>query len=852
MFNVISRVKNAIVDFLTKTDTEDKPPLKVKAQTPAPIPAVQPGVTPTGTTATTPMPSTPCPAGKMWVEDGTGGWVCAGPGEVTKKALIHKYDPNELKMFGEIDQIKDLVRNKYQIGLNIEEAKELLAWLKDQEFTQDFANSDTDYFYAITSWLKSKGWTVQGTKRTADITSILEPLLPEIEKQINTKVPLEEIKNFIIEKVGERKINEEDKRKIKYNVEKLQTPDNLLKYLYNSILKYEGHGVISTKNLISIKIGQKVKIIKDLIYSPKYGGILPKEEYAGSQYWEEDNSGKKSSMYLKKGTIMTALEDGSLDQVEFEGGGHNTSLEKNWFTRLNEGHGVVSKQIKEQGRQIGLKEIVKDKYKVELNDKEVESLFNFLEDQDVQSTDEFYFNEIENWLKRKGRKGQLSSYITEGIEAGAEETLNNDNVFDWTIETFNANDICKRTGLPDDADLLEHKEEISQSFLPSYEEQIENSGFDWLFEDNEDIYDITDGNSIDTCEIDELDEVPSGTTAGRKGQSENLIGRQFTRDGKTYTVKHTNSGLRLVTIQEGTTGELKTINYITLLHGYNEVRSSRAQMEKTVPAPVTPVNPVEPLKPGEIPVILEDEVTDEKAKPKGLNPEEEEVEKKTDLGREEKVKTDVGELKENIINLAKSVYSIEMSEQQVTDLLGKIMGFLSEKISEVTLGRVQDIVGDLLPRKAKLSNRKGQNKYTYKPENAAKEAADIAAGQILEADVDNVEMKRKMIQQAIDDFSDFGYENWNIAEEQIGKVTREMEKLLRKAKLSNRKGQNKYTYKPENAAKEAADIAAGQLRKMIQQAIDDFSDFGYENWNIPYEQIGKVTREMEKLLRTYL
>jgi len=115
MFNVISRVKNAIVDFLTKTDTEDKPPLKVKAQTPAPIPAVQPGVTPTGTTATTPMPSTPCPAGKMWVEDGTGGWVCAGPGEVTKKALIHKYDPNELKMFGEIDQIKDLVRNKYQI-----------------------------------------------------------------------------------------------------------------------------------------------------------------------------------------------------------------------------------------------------------------------------------------------------------------------------------------------------------------------------------------------------------------------------------------------------------------------------------------------------------------------------------------------------------------------------------------------------------------------------------------------------------------------------------------------------------------------------------------------------------------
>ena len=42
-------------------------------------------------------------------------------------------------------------------------------------------------------------------------------------------------------------------------------------------------------------------------------------------------------------------------------------------------------------------------------------------------------------------------------------------------------------------------------------------------------------------------------------------------------------------------------------------------MEKTVPAPVTPVNPVEPLKPGEIPVILEDEVTDEKAKPKGLN-----------------------------------------------------------------------------------------------------------------------------------------------------------------------------------------------------------------------------------------
>lgn len=143
---------------------------------------------------------------------------------------------------------------------------------------------------------------------------------------------------------------------------------------------------------------------------------------------------------------------------------------------------------------------------------------------------------------------------------------------------------------------------------------------------------------------------------------------------------------------------------------------TQAQMEKVVPADVTPVNPAlgtptdknAPLAPGEIPVILEDE-EGETVKPGNKTEEEGKKEKQVDLSRENKVKKDVETLRDTIINLANSVYSIEMSDNQVTDLMGKIMGFLSESISEVTLGRVQDIVGDLLPRKAsKLSNRKGQ------------------------------------------------------------------------------------------------------------------------------------------------
>jgi len=78
------------------------------------------------------------------------------------------------------------------------------------------------------------------SKAPNGVKSIFRDVLEEIKQ---TKTP-EEAKSIILSRVGESKISEEDKVSIKVALNNKKTLEQVLFYIYNAVLSYEGCKVI--------------------------------------------------------------------------------------------------------------------------------------------------------------------------------------------------------------------------------------------------------------------------------------------------------------------------------------------------------------------------------------------------------------------------------------------------------------------------------------------------------------------------------------------------------------------------------------------------------------------------------
>ena len=73
-----------------------------------------------------------------------------------------------------------------------------------------------------------------------EIKSILRSILDDVKSTSD----LTQAQSVITTRVVNSKVNDVDKRKILLSVAQCRTYTQLLKYVYNSLLKYEGEGLI--------------------------------------------------------------------------------------------------------------------------------------------------------------------------------------------------------------------------------------------------------------------------------------------------------------------------------------------------------------------------------------------------------------------------------------------------------------------------------------------------------------------------------------------------------------------------------------------------------------------------------
>jgi len=84
------------------------------------------------------------------------------------------------------------------------------------------------------------------------------------------------------------------------------------------------HGVRMVRNMRVEKCDIAI-LGKNIYYCEKPGELLPEEKVRPElDCW----------LYLKQGTKMVALEDGMIDEIEWEGGGHVTSLNPEWIAAV--------------------------------------------------------------------------------------------------------------------------------------------------------------------------------------------------------------------------------------------------------------------------------------------------------------------------------------------------------------------------------------------------------------------------------------------------------------------------------------------------------------------------------------
>ena len=72
----------------------------------------------------------------------------------------------------------------------------------------------------------------------------IESVLAEVSSQVFCSTNLKEGKNAVINLLEKKRIKEEDKRNILTNLERIKTLPRLQSYVCNSLLRYEGLGVV--------------------------------------------------------------------------------------------------------------------------------------------------------------------------------------------------------------------------------------------------------------------------------------------------------------------------------------------------------------------------------------------------------------------------------------------------------------------------------------------------------------------------------------------------------------------------------------------------------------------------------
>ena len=81
------------------------------------------------------------------------------------------------------------------------------------------------------------------------LVSILRPIAVQVDMQLKTRVPLIEVKKYILVEVQKHtQMNPTDMQTIIKKTSECPTGVKLLQYLWDSLLKYEGDGVWQKQN----------------------------------------------------------------------------------------------------------------------------------------------------------------------------------------------------------------------------------------------------------------------------------------------------------------------------------------------------------------------------------------------------------------------------------------------------------------------------------------------------------------------------------------------------------------------------------------------------------------------------
>jgi len=94
------------------------------------------------------------------------------------------------------------------------------------------------------------------------------------------------------------------------------------------LMKVGGDMKMNIKKM-KFRKGDSVRIKNTLYYVEDYGGLVLKD----SPEWKHfcDRRSSKRCAYLRKGTLMKAMNDGYFMDIDWEGGGRETGLLPEWI-----------------------------------------------------------------------------------------------------------------------------------------------------------------------------------------------------------------------------------------------------------------------------------------------------------------------------------------------------------------------------------------------------------------------------------------------------------------------------------------------------------------------------------------
>lgn len=107
--------------------------------------------------------------------------------------------------------------------------------------------------------------------------------------------------------------------------------EGMIKRLEKKGVKEEGNNKNEAPKNENIKIGDKVKLKENLIYSPRLGGLILESDYDPNfEHWDEK---EKASIYAKKGDLFSVIAV-EKDYIIFANKNTETSLDPSWYDKI--------------------------------------------------------------------------------------------------------------------------------------------------------------------------------------------------------------------------------------------------------------------------------------------------------------------------------------------------------------------------------------------------------------------------------------------------------------------------------------------------------------------------------------